>query len=133
MTDSFNPRLPRPAYAVPMGHIIHVELTSAAPQATADFYAWAFGWRTAASPFIPDYLTAETGAGAGIDAAIMSSDYQSQSTILWIEVVDIDAARAAVAQAGGAAAGDVHELPGVGRVGYAADPDGVLIGLKQPA
>lgn len=116
-----------------MGHIIHVELTSAAPQATADFYARAFGWRTTASPFIPDYLTAETGDGPGIDAAIMSSDYQSQNTIMWIEVEDIDAALAAVTEAGGAAAGEVHDLPGVGRVGYASDPAGVVIGLKQPA
>lgn len=115
-----------------MGHIIHVELTSAAPQATADFYSRAFGWRTTASPFMPDYLLAETGAGPGIDAAIMSSEHQDQAAIVWIQVEDIDAARAAVTEAGGSADGDIHELPGEGRVGYVTDPHGVVLGLKQP-
>lgn len=115
-----------------MGTIIHIELTSASPQATADFYARAFGWESTASPFLPDYLLARTGDGSGIDAAIMSSRYQSQNTILWIEVTDIVAAVDAVTAAGGAAAGDVHDLPGEGRVSYVTDPDGVVLGLKQP-
>ncbi|MGQ7786133.1 VOC family protein [Nesterenkonia sp. PF2B19] len=116
-----------------MGHIMHVELTSAAPQATADFYSRAFGWRTEASPFLPDYLLAQTGDGPGIDAAIMSREHQEQAAIIWIQVEDIDAARAAVTEAGGDASGEVHDLPGEGRVGYVTDPDGVVLGLKQPA
>ncbi|MFN3600760.1 MAG: VOC family protein [Dietzia sp.] len=116
-----------------MGTITHIELTSASPEATTRFYAEAFGWETTASPFVPDYHVADTGTGGGIDAAIMSSSYQSQNTIMWIEVSDLDATIAAVEQAGGARAGDFHDLPGVGRVGYVTDPAGVVIGLKQPA
>lgn len=116
-----------------MGTIIHIELTGTSPEATAEFYARAFGWVASASPFLPDYLMADTGEGAGIDAAIMSDTYQRQKTIIWIEVPEITAAVAAVEAAGGAAAGDFHDLPGQGRVGYVTDPQGTLIGLKQIA
>lgn len=115
-----------------MGKITHIELTSASVETTSDFYAHAFGWKATASPFLPDYYTVATGEGEGIDAAIMSSQYQSQNTIMWIEIEDIDAARSAVKKAGGTTAGEIHDLPGQGRVGYVTDPDGVLIGLKQP-
>lgn len=115
-----------------MGNIVHIELTSASPEATADFYARAFGWESTASPFLPDYLVARTGDGEGIDAAVMSDRYQSQRVIAWIEVPDIEAAIAAATDAGGAPASDVHDLPGQGRVGYVTDPDGVVVGLKQP-
>lgn len=115
-----------------MGTIIHIELTSDSPRETADFYCQAFGWASTGSPYLPDYLVARTGDGDGIDAAIMSSRYQSQNTIVWIEVPDITVAIAAVTAAGGAAAGGVQELPGEGRVCYVTDPDGVVIGLKQP-
>ena len=114
-----------------MGTIIHIELTSTAPEKTADFYARAFGWESTASPHVPDYLLTRIGDGPGIDAAVMSSRYQAQNTILWIDVPDIDAAIAAVEAAGGSSAGDVLDLPGEGRVGYVEDPDGVVLGLKQ--
>ena len=115
-----------------MGHIIHFELTSSDPAATADFYSRAFGWESTPPPFIPNYFTAATGEGPGIDGAIMDSSYQSQSVITWIEVADINAAVEAVIAAGGNEAGDISQIPGVGYVGYAADPNGVLIGLRQP-
>jgi uncharacterized protein len=114
-----------------MGTIIHVELTSADPHASAEFYARAFGWEITDSPFLPGYLTASTGVGPGIDAALMSSHYQSQRTILWIEVQDLEASLAAVEAAGGTA-GTFHDVPGQGRVGYITDPTGVVIGLRQP-
>lgn len=116
-----------------MGTITHIELTSSSPEESTDFYARAFGWVTTASPFLSDYHTASTGEGEGIDAAIMSSKYQSQRTIIWIQVEDLDATLAAVKSTGGDASGEFHNLPGVGRVGYITDPHGVVIGLKQPA
>lgn len=115
-----------------MGTIIHLELTSASPEATADFYTRAFGWESTLSPHVPDYLVTRTGEGSGIDSAIMSDRSQTQSTILWIEVTDIVTAIAAVEAAGGSSAGDINDLPGEGRVCYVTDPDGVVIGLKQP-
>lgn len=114
-----------------MGTITHIEITGADPKASAQFYASAFDWQITASPFIDEYFTADTGSGEGIDAAIMSDRYQSQRTILWIEVPNIEVTRAKVLASGGSV-GDVQQIPGQGLVGYVTDPHGVVIGLKQP-
>ncbi len=114
-----------------VGRIIHVELTSPDLDRAAAFYGKAFGWTTEVSPFVGGYLVASTGAGDGIDGAIISRDYQQQPAIAWIEVDDLDATLTAVADAGGTAAGDPQELPGVGRLAYVRDPDGTLLGLRQ--
>ena len=114
-----------------MGRIIHVELTAADPERTAAFYTEAFGWKAEPSPFIGGYLVAETGAGDGIDGAIMSRDYQQQPAIAWLQVDDLDATLTAVSAAGGTTAGEVQELPGVGRLTYVRDPEGTLLGLRE--
>ncbi|TCN34772.1 hypothetical protein EV644_11821 [Kribbella orskensis] len=114
-----------------MGRIIHVELTAADLGRAATFYAEAFGWQPEPSPFIEGYLVAQTGEGEGIDGAIMSRDYQQQTTIAWIEVDDLDASLDAVVKAGGTRAGEVQELPGVGRLAYVRDLEGTLLGLRQ--
>ncbi|MFI7064013.1 VOC family protein [Kribbella sp. NPDC050124] len=116
-----------------MGRIIHVELTATDLDRAAAFYATAFGWTTEASPFVGGYLVASTGPGDGIDGAIMTRDYQQQPAIPWIAVEDLDAALNAVADGGGAVASDPQELPGVGRLAYVRDPDGNLLGVRQPA
>ncbi|HEY0619789.1 MAG TPA: VOC family protein [Kribbella sp.] len=115
-----------------MGRIIHVELTAADLDRAATFYAEAFGWQATPSPFVDGYLVAETGAGDGIDGAIMKRDYQDQPVIIWLQVDDLDATRAAVSAAGGSADHEPQEIPGVGRVAYVRDPEGVLLGLRQP-
>ena len=115
-----------------MGRIIHVELTAAGLDGAAEFYAKAFGWQVTPSPFADGYLVAETGAGDGIDGAIMKREYQQQPTIVWIQVDDLEATRVAVVAAGGAADQEPQEIPGVGRVAYVRDPDGVVLGLRQP-
>ena len=111
--------------------IDYIEMGVADVERAKAFYGKAFGWTTEASPFVGGYLVASTGAGDGIDGAIMGRDYQQQPTIAWLEVDDLDATLAAVANAGGAAASDPQELPGVGRLAYVRDPDGTLLGLRQ--
>lgn len=115
-----------------MGRIIHVELTSADPRKAAEFYRAAFGWQSEESPFAEGYLLAATGAGEGIDAAIMSREHQEQATIVWLRVDDLEVRRTAVVAAGGSVVGEPQEIPGQGWVAYVRDPDGVLLGLRQP-
>ncbi|GAB3810930.1 VOC family protein [Kribbella italica] len=115
-----------------MGRIIHVELTSADPRRAAEFYCAAFGWQSEASPFADGYLLAATGEGDGIDAAIMSRDHQAQAAIVWLRVDDLEASRTAVVAAGGSVVGEPQEIPGQGWVAYVRDPEGVLLGLRQP-
>ena len=115
-----------------MGRIIHVEIVAADHDRAADFYSKAFGWHVTPAPVPEGYLLAETGAGDGIDGAIMSNRYQSQPTIAWIEVDDIDATLDTVRGAGGEQVGEIQELPGVGRLCYLRDTEGVLIGVRSP-
>jgi predicted enzyme related to lactoylglutathione lyase len=115
-----------------VGRIIHVELTAAGLDGATEFYAKAFGWQLTPSPFADGYLIAETGSGDGIDGAIMTREYQQQPAIVWIQVDDLDATRAAVVAAGGVADQEPQEIPGIGRVAYVRDPEGVLLGLRQP-
>jgi predicted enzyme related to lactoylglutathione lyase len=115
-----------------MGRIIHVELTSADPERAAVFYGAAFGWKTEASPYVEGYLLAATGAGDGIDGAVMSRDHQAQVAIVWLQVDDLEATRTAVVAAGGSVAGEAQEIPGQGWVAYVRDPEGTVLGLRQP-
>jgi predicted enzyme related to lactoylglutathione lyase len=115
-----------------VGRIIHVELTARDTARAAAFYAEAFGWRTESSPFADEYLVATTGTGEGIDGAIMARTDREQPTIAWLQVEDLDATVTSVRAAGGSVAGDVHEIPGQGRVVYVRDPEGTLVGLKGP-
>ena len=114
-----------------MGRIIHIELVAADHDRAADFYRKVFGWQVSAAPVPEGYLLARTGEGEGIDGALMSNRYQTQPTIAWIEVDDLDATLAAVRDAGGARLGEIQELPGVGRLSYIRDTEGVLVGLRQ--
>lgn len=116
-----------------MGRIIHVELTAADVTRASDFYAAAFGWETEKSPYAADYLLADTGAGAGVDGAIMSREYKEQAVIIWLQVDDLDRTLSQVRQAGGTVDGEPHEIPGQGRVAYVRDPDDTCLGLRQPA
>jgi predicted enzyme related to lactoylglutathione lyase len=116
-----------------MGRIIHVELTTDDLHGTSDFFSHAFGWQLTPSEFVEDYLTADTGAGGGIDGALMTVPHQKQPVIVWIEVQDIHETIRDVVKAGGTADGDVHELHGEGLVTYITDPAGLVFGVKQPA
>jgi predicted enzyme related to lactoylglutathione lyase len=116
-----------------MGRIIHVELTSDDLQGSADFFSHAFGWQLAPSEFVEDYLSADTGAGGGIDGALMTVPHQKQPVIVWIEVEDIHETMRDVVKAGGRADDEVHELHGEGLVTYITDPNGLVFGVKQPS
>ncbi|WP_309065236.1 VOC family protein [Microbacterium sp.] len=115
-----------------MGRIIYFETTSESVDTTAQFYAEAFGWRSRSSPHLPGYRLLDTGAGTGIDGAVMSREHSAQPVIVWLEVDDLRAVVADVEAAGGARRGEINEIPGEGLVCYVTDPAGVVFGLKQP-
>lgn len=62
----------------------------------------------------------------------MDSTYKNQPAILWFEVDNLDDRVQAIISAGGATAGDKSTIPGQGHVQYVTDPQGNIIGLKQP-
>lgn len=114
-----------------MGRIIHVEIVAEDYDRAAKFYREVFAWEVTPAPVPDGYLLAATGPGEGIDGAIMSSRYQSQPTIAWIQVNNLEATLNAARAAGGDQVGEVQELPGVGRLCYVRDTEGVLVGLRQ--
>jgi predicted enzyme related to lactoylglutathione lyase len=114
-----------------MGRIVHVELVAADHDRAAEFYTKAFGWQITPAPMPDGYLLAVTGAGEGIDGAIMNRRYQEQATVVWIGVDDMEATLEAVRGAGGKQEGEIQELPGVGRLCHVRDTEGVLIGLRE--
>ncbi|GAA3110145.1 putative enzyme related to lactoylglutathione lyase [Kribbella aluminosa] len=113
-----------------MGRIIHVEIVAEDHDRAAAFYTKVFGWAVTPAPVPDGYLLARTGAGEGIDGAIISNRYQTQPTIAWIEVDDLEATLEAARAAGGRPVGDIQELPGIGRLSYLRDTEGVLIGVR---
>jgi predicted enzyme related to lactoylglutathione lyase len=84
-----------------MGRIVHLKIVAEDHNRAAEFYRKVFGWQLTPAPVPDGYLLAETGPGEGIDGTIMSSRYQSQPTIAWIEVDDLE--------------GDAGGRPGCGR------------------
>lgn len=114
-----------------MGRIIHVEIVAEDHDRAAKFYREVFAWEVMPAPVPDGYLLAATGPGEGIDGAIMSSRYQSQPTIAWIEVNNLEATLNAARAAGGTPIGEIQDLPGVGRLSYIRDTEGVLVGLRQ--
>lgn len=114
-----------------MTRLVHFEVTGHDSLALARFYAEQFGFATTSSPFAPDYHLLVAN-GQGISGAVMARHRNSQPAILWFEVEDLDARLAAIAAAGGAAVGERHALPGQGLVQYGRDPEGNIVGLKQP-
>lgn len=115
-----------------MGRIIHFELTADDLPGTLGFLRTALGWTDEPSPYVGEYHLVDTGAGAGVDGAVMASAYNRQAVIPWVEVDDLDATLARVTGAGGHA-GDVNELPGQGRVVYVTTPEGTVLGLEPIA
>lgn len=114
-----------------MPKVTHFEITATDVAATAEFYGRVFGWKTGPSEFIPGYVLLGLGTSEG--GAVMERKYHNQPTIVWFEVDDLDATIEKVVAAGGRAVNAKQSLPGVGDLVYVADPEGTVIGLKQPA
>lgn len=114
-----------------MTKLVHFEIIGRDSAALASFYARQFGYSADPSPFVPDYHLLKADDG-GVSGAVMPRTNKDQTVILWFEVADLDASLDAIVAAGGAVAGERNEIPGEGHVQYAADPEGNIIGLKQP-
>ena len=80
---------------------------------------------------MPNYYM--LGARGEDGGAVMDREQMQQPVIVWFEAPDLEAAIERIQSAGGQAIGSIKDLPGVGRLVYAAEPDGVVFGLKEPA
>ncbi len=109
-----------------MARLNYVELPVREVGAAKNFYERAFGWTLA--EFGPTYaatLTGDTDVGLQGDAA-----EAAQAPLPVIEVDDLEAALAAVEQAGGTVARRIFSFPG-GRRFHFTDPSGNELAAVQ--
>jgi uncharacterized protein len=121
-----------------MARPIHFEIFAADPEAAAEFYESAFGWKVnkADIPGDAEYWLITTGEEGelGIDGGLgrgPAQPFPGTTTTLGVE--DLDAAVAGVEAAGGTIVMERMEIPGVGSLAYVADPEGHAFGLMQSA
>ena len=112
--------------------VIHFEVTADDVQRAVRFYRDAFGWIIEKWEGPVEYWLVSTGDGLGIDGALMART-RGQAVINTIQVEGtLENAIARVSAAGGAQAGEIQHIPGVGRFTYATDTEGNVFGLIQP-
>ncbi|GAA4944113.1 hypothetical protein EV188_10560 [Actinomycetospora succinea] len=124
------------------GRVVHFEVPFDDGDRARAFYSRVFGWHLQEMPGM-DYTIAVTGP-VGDDGMPTGNAYinggmfqrgsdEPRSPVLVVDVDDIDAALAQVAEQGGKVA--APKMP-VGEMGFAAyfhDPEGNVIGLWQTA
>lgn len=117
--------------ANPHGTYIWYELLTTDPAAAADFYGKIIGWTTA--PFgggEHEYTIASAGS-EGV-AGIMKNPMPTAPVWLgYVGVDDVDAAAAKLTALGGAIHMGPQDLPGVGRMAFVEDPQGVKFYLMR--
>jgi uncharacterized protein len=116
-----------------MGRVIHFEIPADDVTRASAFYEKVFGWKIQAWGGPIEYHLIETGPREtlGIDGAIMPREAPVDRVVNTVGVEDIEAARAAVRDAGGEVVSDVSDIPGVGKFCYGRDTEGNLFGLMQ--
>ncbi len=109
----------------------HFEFYSADPEATVEFLAKVFGWKSERWG-AQEYWLVDTGDGPGINGAVARAGDEGPRTVNTCDVEDLDAAIEAVRIGGGQLLTEVVELPGVGRWVQVEGPGGEEFGLMEP-
>ena len=113
-------------YAATTGSIVHVEFGSTDVEATGAFLEAAFGW-TVERDEAYDYVTwraADPPFGGVVDRD--GAPFEMPATLLYLAVDDVDAATAAVRDAGGEVLLDSMAIPDVGALTAFREPGGVV-------
>ena len=123
-----------------MQPVVHFEIHAADPERASKFYSDIFGWSVKKweGPF--DYWLASTKTdNIGIDGAIVRRSGEAPAEgasvnayVCTISVGDLYSTMADVTAAGGSIALDKMEVPGIGWLAYAKDPEGNIFGMLQP-
>lgn len=120
-----------------MSRVVHFEILGEDPEKLVAFYRDVFGWKVQSWNGPHAYWLVDTGeAGApGINGGIMHRHFPQPvvHTIQLDDRVTLEASIASTESAGGALEHGPNDIPGVGRVAYCADPEGILFGILEPA
>jgi len=121
----------------PTGVPCWVDLVQPDHDATVGFYGGLFGWtfdvRTPeAAPMRYAYALLDGRTVGGVGTPVPGEESPSGWTS-YVAVDSADQAAAAVEANGGRVLVAPSDVPGAGRVGLCADPEGAVVGLWQPA
>lgn len=119
------------------GTPIWYELQSADPAASKAFYDRVIGWSIAEPNADMDYRMIETGSGAvgGVMRLTdeMAAGGAKPGWLFYVGVDDVDATAEAIKSAGGAIIMGPWDMPGVGRMAVAIDPQGIPFYIMRGA
>lgn len=115
----------------PEGTPIWYELMTADPEASKAFYDDVIGWTVEAQPSGEmDYRMIDSGSGGGAVGGVMrlTADMQANGAkptwLFYIGVDDVDATIEKLKANGGNVLMPAWDIPGIGRIAMAADPQG---------
>jgi predicted enzyme related to lactoylglutathione lyase len=114
--------------------IVNFHLPADDVDRAAAFYRAVFGWEFAPYPgsAVPYLVLQDAENGAGVPAAITRRQEIIKAPTPTIDVENVDQAMIEVVMNGGQQ-GQVQNIPGLGRFGYAIDSEGNIIALLQRA
>jgi uncharacterized protein len=123
-----------------VGRVVHFEIHARSPEDAARFYSTVFGWKVTKweGPF-PYWLVSTGESEPGINGGILSRQGGApieaaavNAYVCTIGVESLDDTIAAVTKNGGTIVVEKQEVPGIGTLAYAKDPEGNIFGMLQP-
>jgi predicted enzyme related to lactoylglutathione lyase len=121
--------------------IVHFEIPAKNVETLKDFYAKLFGWKIEKYPGQMDYWTIETvpvdqkmtPTHPGVNGGLYKKEKPENKPVNYISVESVDEYLDKVKVLGGRILQNKQEVPGVGWVAIALDPEGNQIAMLQPA
>jgi uncharacterized protein len=121
--------------------LVHFEIHASDPGPLIAFYERVFDWKIAKWQGPTDYwLVSTRSSNIGIDGAIVprrgprpETGAATNAFVCTIAVGNLTDTMAEITSAKGSIVVDPVEIPGVGTVAYATDPDGNIFGVLQPS
>jgi len=120
--------------------VVHFEIPAQNVQVLRNFYSELFGWKIERFPGPIDYWTIETvpvdqkmtPARPGVNGGLFKKENPENKPVNYISVESIDKYLDKVKALGGRILQTKQEVPGVGWVAIALDPEGNQIAMLQP-
>lgn len=114
--------------------LVHFEIAGEDPERLGRFYAGLFGWKVEKAPMPGmEYWLIETAKpGKGVNGGIMRRSEAGERVRNYVKVDDIDRSIQRTKELGGQITTPKTEVPGVGFIAIADDPQGNPFGFVQP-
>jgi predicted enzyme related to lactoylglutathione lyase len=116
-----------------MSRVVHFEIPATNIEAVKTFYTNVFNWNFSKWEGPDPYWLVSTGEKGtpGIDGGLYTPGRGMSGTINTLDVDNLDKMLAKVLANGGQVVAPKMELPGIGWLAYAKDPEGTVFGLMQ--